>query len=171
MAINGAITLSTWSTAPAVGEKIIPSYITELRTAINRLETFKPGVTNCGFTNYCQTCQSQTCQSQSCQACQTCQTTTCQSQAACQACQTCQTAGGSLVQCRRMQVDWYFRQCKFQCGGQCLSTTADAKGMCGNCWTFECSNLDRNQCKQCSGAYPRLDNQCAAGVCNCDYQC
>jgi len=47
--------------------------ITELKTALDRLEAMRPNVNNCNCTpsNCCQACQS--CQTATCQSCQGCQ--------------------------------------------------------------------------------------------------
>lgn len=66
---NGTINPTAW-TDPTINAGVTPIrkvHIDELRAAIDRLVTYAPNVTNCGFNNYCQTCQS-------CQSCQTCQT-------------------------------------------------------------------------------------------------
>ena len=87
MAVNGAISKTTFTeTTVSYTSKIRPVHITELRTAIDRLQSYAANVDNCGNCTYCQTCQSATCQSavcqsQSCQSlsCQSCQSYSCQS--------------------------------------------------------------------------------------------
>ena len=91
MAVNGAISKTTFTeTTVSYTSKIRPVHITELRTAIDRLQSYAANVDNCGNCTYCQTCQSATCQSavcqsQSCQSlsCQSCQSYSCQSMAGC----------------------------------------------------------------------------------------
>lgn len=87
MAVNGAISKTTFTeTTVSYTSKIRPVHITELRTAIDKLQSYAANVDNCGNCTYCQTCQSATCQSavcqsQSCQSlsCQSCQSYSCQS--------------------------------------------------------------------------------------------
>lgn len=64
MAVNGAISKTTFTeTTVSYTSKIRPVHITELRTAIDRLQSYAANVDNCGNCTYCQTCQSATCQS------------------------------------------------------------------------------------------------------------
>ena len=79
MAVNGAISKTTFTeTTVSYTSKIRPVHITELRTAIDRLQSYAANVDNCGNCTYCQTCQSATCQSAVCQS-QSCQSLSCQS--------------------------------------------------------------------------------------------
>lgn len=87
MAVNGDISKTTFADDTVnTALKICPVHITELRTAIERLQSYAANVDNCGNCIYCQSCQgaacqSATCQSQSCQSvsCQKCQSISCQS--------------------------------------------------------------------------------------------
>lgn len=82
MAVNGTISQTTFTSA-ATGGTVKAVHLTELRNAINKLQTYGKNVDNCGNCTACQTCQTTSCQG--CQSCQKCQTTKCQS---CQSCQS-----------------------------------------------------------------------------------
>lgn len=112
MAVNGTIAQSTWTdTGDLSGKTPKAQYISELRTAINRLSTFTPNVTNCGFSNYCQTCQSLTCQTYSCQVCQ--------------ACQVCQSAGLTIAECRKSWGSTWYQCAPYGTGGLCSPMNGD----------------------------------------------
>lgn len=94
MAVNGAITKTNFTDATnlatGVETKVKAIHITELRTAIAKLEQYATHVDNCGYANCCESCQD-ACACQSCQSCQGCQS--CQNACSCQSCQStwCQT--------------------------------------------------------------------------------
>lgn len=110
MATNGIITSTTWtdSVITANVTEIRAIHFTEIRTAIGKIQSLAPGVTNCGY-NPCQSCQSHACQSCQSYPCQTCQSYPCQS---CQSypCQSCQSAGA--VTC---QSQCYTPNCNCDC--------------------------------------------------------
>lgn len=70
MAANGTITKTAFSGLGPITKK---ASITELKTALARLEAMRPNINNCNCapSNCCQACQS--CQSTTCQSCQSCQ--------------------------------------------------------------------------------------------------
>lgn len=150
MSVNGTITQSTWTDTTLTSPRA--QYISEIRSAIDRLAIYRLGVTNCDFTNYCQACQSQTCQTLTCQTCQTCQ--------------VCQSAT-SLVECRQKLQDGLVYQCHYTRSymgnkGQCLTTWFSGNE---GVWLFQCTDQARN----CSSGKLNLNYQCSAGVCDCTW--
>ena len=86
MAKNGTINKTTFTDQTKIQNNTSISvkalHVSELRTAIGRLEGYSVNVDNCG----CQSCQNTcTCQSDKCQSCQGCQS--CQNTCTCQSCQ------------------------------------------------------------------------------------
>ena len=101
MAKNGTINKTTFTDSAAVTGtselKVKAIHVTELQTALEKLNTYGANVDNCGNCVYCQSCQG-------CQTCQKCQSSSCQSTS----CQSCQ----SISQCSQ-------RDCTCQTRGQC----------------------------------------------------
>lgn len=104
MSLNGKITQSTFTDFPSTTDLVVKTtHITELRNAVNKLNTYIANVDNCGYTNCCQSCQN-ACACQGCQTCQGCQNTcacqSCQNTCTCQSCQkhyncNCNDCGGT----------------------------------------------------------------------------
>jgi len=61
---NGTISQTSWTTITGL---VYGVHITEIRSAILRIQSYMPQVDNCGFSNF------QSCQTTSCQSCQLCQ--------------------------------------------------------------------------------------------------
>lgn len=107
MSLNGKITQSTFTDFPSTTDLVVKAtHITELRNAVNKLNTYIANVDNCGYTNCCQSCQN-ACACQGCQTCQGCQNTC--------ACQSCQNA----CICQSCQKN-YNCNCSYNCGGTCF---------------------------------------------------
>lgn len=99
MAVNGTIAKTSFTDSSISSSlKVKSVHITELRTAITRLQGYAVNVDNCGNCTYCQTCQTATCQGV------TCQSKSCQSLS----CQICQVYDGNYS-CQEME-------CNCDCG-------------------------------------------------------
>ena len=118
MALNGTINKTLFTDATSMSNNPNSTlskavHINEIRTALNKLETYATKLDNCGYTNCCQSCQNscnqctdkcQSCQnscSQCTDKCQSCQNTCSQCTDSCQRCQntSCQSISCQIYSC------------------------------------------------------------------------